>query len=318
MSDKDAGRINDSDDMEAVNELLKEFTENPFDPDKKTPADVMRIFFLKNVPIVPVISRRNVLIGIITRESITAEMSDIDRFSSCKIDRFVTKIAVKMGFDQILQYISKTKEFTVINIFGEIQGTWSRLELLAACENSVLGKNDPESEIISNREDQVMEWMIYLILEHIPRAIFAMNDKGKTIFYNSFFEDIILKNTESDEVNIPELEKNLTESSLNDYFFRDKEKKDMYFYNKAYDFHYEKVPMFSHGKPMGYLIFCLNEISESYTETELLSNSKMNLKEKIEAFERHLLVEEIQNKKMDMKSAARELCINEKNLLLKL
>ncbi len=318
MSDKKPGRISDIDDHEAVSELLKEYNENPFDPDKKTPADVMRIFFLKNVPIIPVISRRNVLLGVITREAITAEMSDIDRFASIKIDRFVTKIAAKMSFDQILKYITHTSEFTVINIFGEIQGTWSRLELLAACENAVLGKTDSESEINSNREDQVMEWMIYMILEHIPRPLYAMNDKGKTVFYNSFFEDIILKDSGLEEINIMKLEKSLNDNSINDYFFKDKEKKDMYFYNKEFKFYYEKIPMYSQEKAVGFLIYCPGETAESLTETELLTDTKMNFIEKTEAFERHLLVKVIQEKKMNLGAAAKELNINEKDLVLKL
>lgn len=296
-----------------VEQLLKEFNENPFDPEKKTPADVMRIFFMKNVSIIPVVSRRKVLIGVITRDVITSEMSDIDRFSNVKIDRFVTKVAHKMTFDELLPYVENEKQFTVINIFGEIQGTWSRLELLAACENIHLGGADPDREAEKQKEEQVMEWMIYLILEHIPRPLYAVNDKGRTIFYNSYFEEIIEKKTAIEDYDIADLEKSLLTPEKNDYFFKDKKSSEMYFYNKDYDFYYEKVPMNSNGREVGFLIYCTGDPMLSVnSSTEIIGSGKLSKRK--DEFERLVLVETLQKSGLDISKTAKELGISAKVL----
>lgn len=317
MADRLENTIPSDNEQGDVEELLKEFNENPYDPERKTPADVMRIFFMKNVPIVPVVSRRKVLIGIITREDITSEMSDIDRFSTVKIDRFVTKIAKKLSFDELLPYVSKEKEFNVINIFGEIQGTWSRLELLAACENVQLGGTDPDEEAQKQKEEQVMEWMIYLILEHIPRALYAMNSEGRTIFYNSYFEDILEKNSTDGEYSIEDVEKALSLPSQNDFFFRDDDKKDIFFHNKKFDFYYEKVPMMSNGKEVGYLIYCTSS-NAAPSGFESLIPEDAKLSEKKDAFERLVIVNALQENSLDIKKTAKKLGLGQKILSTKM
>ena len=157
----------------------KEFEENPFDHQNKRPEDVVRLFYLHDVPVIPVVSKRGMLLGILRKENVIAELSDIERVEKLKIDEFITRLAARMSFDDLLPY-GKIKEFIVINIFGEEQGTWSRLQLFSACDTS--RGSAPEAEIRKQQEDQALEWMIYLILEHIPRALYALNSNGSTIF----------------------------------------------------------------------------------------------------------------------------------------
>lgn len=315
MSEKKNIDINDNTD---VQELLKEFNENPFDPGRKVPADVMRIFYINDIPIVPVISKRNMLLGIITRKAITAEMSDIDRFSETKIDDFITKIAVKMKLDDILPYITSSSDFVVINIFGDIVGKWSRLELIAACENTVFSKKESDDEIAQNKEQQTMEWMIYLILEHIPRALYAMNENGKTIFYNSHFEDAILKKTKKTEIDIKELEKSLNESKYNDYYFKDEKKEQMYFYNKKYDFYYERVAMNGSDKLLGYLIYCTTPVKEVASEITSIVRSQSNHNKRMEEIERYLLVDSLNNCEMNLGKVVSKLGISRSSLSSKI
>ena len=41
-------------------DMTREFEENPYNPDKMTPEDVMRLFFSNDLPIIPVISRTGI------------------------------------------------------------------------------------------------------------------------------------------------------------------------------------------------------------------------------------------------------------------
>ncbi|HON80198.1 MAG TPA: CBS domain-containing protein, partial [Spirochaetota bacterium] len=72
-------------------EPLKEFNENPYDPGKTKPEDIMRIFFVNNVPIIPVTSKSGLLIGILRKEDLVSELSDIERVRQQKTDQFISK-----------------------------------------------------------------------------------------------------------------------------------------------------------------------------------------------------------------------------------
>ena len=221
----------------------REFTENPFDHQNRRPEDVVRLFYLHDVPIIPVISKRGILIGILRKESVISELSDIERVEKLKIDEFITRLAVKMNFDDLLQY-GKIREFVVINIFGELQGRWNRLQLFAACDNAKIAHH--EDEIKKQQEDQVLEWMIYHILEHIPRALYALNEKGKTVFYNSLFEELYEEKMNS-EIDVENVEKTISDPVKNE-LFSGLNQDDLHFYNSDLDIFYEKIPMASSGK----------------------------------------------------------------------
>ena len=269
----------------------REFTENPYDHQNRRPEDVVRLFYVHDVPIVPVISKRGMLIGVLRKESVIAELSDIERVDKLKIDEFITRLAVKMNFDDLLSY-GKIKEFVVVNIFGEVQGRWSRLQLFAACDNSKIASH--ETEIKKQQEDQVLEWMIYHILEHIPRALYALNEKGKTIFYNSLFEDLYTAKF-NEEVNVESVESMISDPARNELFSNFKDD-DIYFYNSELDILYEKIPMTSSGKKSGFLIY-FDKRGTGSDEFNIpgvdLRNS--SLAETLESVERHIIVEAIRN-----------------------
>lgn len=287
----------------------REFTENPFDHQNARPEDVVRLFYLHDVPIIPVISKRGVLIGIIRKQNIISELSDIERVEKLKIDEFITRNAVKMTLDDLLPF-GKIKEFVVINIFGEPQGTWSRIQLFNACEASK-GVNQ-ESEVKKQQEDQVLDWMIYLILEHIPRGLYAVNEKGRTIFYNSNFEDLYLQKY-GEEVNVEKLEQ-LFSDPLKNELYSNADENDLFFYNTELDTLYEKIPLYSSDKKSGYLIFCdkKGSISAGLNVPGVdLRNKPLN--EVIEAVERQLIVEAIRKGK-DLQEAADTLQLTKQSL----
>lgn len=278
---------------------VKEFEENPFDHQNKRPEDVVRLFYLHDVPVIPVVSKRGMLLGVLRKESVIAELSDIERVEKLKIDEFITRLAARMSFDDLLPY-GKIKEFIVINIFGEEQGTWSRLQLFSACDTS--RGSAPESEIKKQQEDQALEWMIYLILEHIPRALYALNSKGSTIFYNSHFEDIYIEKLKS-EVDPKHVEKLLSDPSKNELFAEINDN-DLYFYNAELGLFYEKVPLLSNGRKSGFLIFFdkSGSTENAFTVPGVDLRGK-SLQDILDSVERHMIVEALRKHENNEKAA---------------
>lgn len=294
---------------EAGDKDLRAFEENPYNPDKTRPEDLARLFYAHNLPLIPVVSRRGQLFGILMKDDLVAEMSDIDRFQNQKIDQFITRLARKMKLDELAPHALPIKEFVTINIFGEVQGTWSRIELFNACESLPVAKS-VNDDIDRQKESQVLEWMIYLILEHIPRPIYAVNKKGKTIFYNSHFEDMVREKTK-EEMNIEAVEESLKNPDKNEFFYRKKGGKEIYFFNTDMDFYYERTPLQSDRKNVGYLIYCargLNESGGSFLPA--VDTSGSGLREILELVERNLLMDAIRRNGSDLKKAAAELSIS--------
>ena len=303
--------------------VTRELTENPYNPDNKKPEDIVRLFYQFNVPIIPVISKRGILLGLLREEDVTSEMSDIERIESLKIDKFISKLIKKMTLDDLLAYAKKKdlykkehqreffkiKEFTVINLFGEVQGAWSRLQLFTACESPDM-VNLSKKDIEDQSEEQILEWIIYLILEHIPRALYALNDKGKTIFYNSIFEDIYVKKFKKD-VDAQFIEKSFKSANKNDVL-SNKNRKDLTFLNRDLDMTYEKIPLINKKKKVGFLIFgeLQNAAKKQTIEVDV---KKGSLGQIIDSFERDVLVRFLQDGDT-LQSVAKELEITKKTL----
>ena len=291
------------DDKNLSNEL-KEFEENPYDHHDKRPEDVVRLFYVHDVPIIPVVSKRGILIGVLRKESVISQLSDIERVEKLKIDEFITQLAGRMNFDDLLPY-GKIREFVVINIFGEVQGNWTRLQLFTACENN---KGSAQAdEVKKQKEEQALEWMIYLILEHVPRGLYAINEHGRTIFYNSYFDDFFTGRFGRD-VDIEFVEKNMVDPDKNE-LLTDPGGSDIIFYNKEMDLTYERVPLMSKGRKSGFLIFC-DKISSG---SPVLSLGSGSLAERIETFERQVIVDTIQDAE-SINAAASVLGLNKQAL----
>ncbi|MCU0845569.1 MAG: hypothetical protein MUC76_11650 [Spirochaetes bacterium] len=292
---------------------LREFRENPYDPEAKKPEDVVRIFYINNVPLVPVVSHRGILLGILKKDDVVAELSDIERASKRSIDAFITGLARKMPLDEVLPYVAEMREFVTINLFGEMQGTWSRLQLLAACE-SPRGAESIAADASEDREKQAMEWMIYLILEHIPRALYALNERGGTIFYNSHFEDLYEAALKR-EVDTAFVEKSLGNSDKNEVHTRADGSNEPYFYNRDMRIYYEKVPFQSGGKNVGYLIYCGRELNApSAGGKASRGGKKQSLAQTLESAERTAIVNAIIAHGGDAKKAAEDLGLSRATL----
>lgn len=287
-------------------EDLQKFEENPYDPESRGPEDIVRLFYTHNVPIVPVISRRGVLLGILKKEDVIAELSDIERARNRKIDKFITELARRMTFDDLLAY-GRIPEFLVVNIFGEEQGRWTRLQLFTACERASHSSEpeDVSNEIQDQKEEQMMEWIIYLVLEHIPRALYAVNTDGKTIFYNSHFEEIYTAAFGNDDVDTSRVEAILRETDANEIGGQ-KEDGELLFHNLTLDVAYEKIPLMGREKCLGYLFF-LERKGDRQARTVHLAEG--TLQEQIDSCERQILVNAL-HEANDLASAAKKLKIS--------
>ncbi len=191
-------------------------------------------------------------------------------------------------------------------------GKWSRLQLFTACERPDSAQ-ESSGEVEKQKEEQILEWMIYLILEFIPRALYAVNTRGKTMFYNSHFEESYLKKFKTGTVDSENVEKALKSSSKNE-LYSSPDNSDLLFYNSELDIYYEKIPMKSKGKKVGYLIFCdSKEGGAPDFSLPGVDIGGMSLSEILDAIERHLIVTAL-NKGSDIASAANELKISKKSL----
>ncbi|MFW5770185.1 MAG: helix-turn-helix domain-containing protein [Spirochaetota bacterium] len=275
-------------------ESLKKIEQNPYDPSGKKPEDLVRIFYSHNVPLMPVVSRRGILLGVLKKDEVIRELSDIAHSSNQKIDELIQRLAKKMSLDELLPLVGNTKEFMVVNLFGEVQGRWSRIDLFSACERGHVVE-ESKGEIDSQKEAQVLEWMIYLILEHIPRALYAVNEKGKTIFYNSYFEKLY-DNSGTGDVDVQLVEKTLADPEKNEIFTRYAQDDAHYFYNLDLAIYYEKIPMISSDRKVGYLYYCDNDINR---KGDMLlpgiQGGIESLKDILDSVERHVIVEAIKH-----------------------
>ena len=291
------------------------FQENPFNPDNKRPEDIVRLFYTHNVPIIPVVSKRGTLIGILDKNDVVSELSDIGRVQKLKTDDFVTRLARKMSFDDLLQY-GGIKEFIVINIFGDVQGTWSRLELFTASEVHERLRDVSAHDMNQQKEDQILEWMIYMILEHLPRPLYAVNTAGKTIFYNGHFEDMFRKQFKKD-VDVDFVEQAILASDRNEPL-SDKNSGGLVFYNRDIKMHYEKIPLISKRKKVGFLLYCSRGADEKggslIPGVDIRAKS---LDDIIGAVERLVLVDLLKDKK-NIDAATKSLKISRKSLLHKI
>lgn len=243
--------------------------ENPYSPDANSTADVVRLFYANDIKILPVVSKAGVLIGVLKKDDVVSELSDIERSVKQGIDKFITKLAKKISFEDLLPYMDR-KKFPVITIFGEEYGYWSRLKLLAAAEKAA-GEVEDEHQSKQEQDAQVMEWIIYLILEHIPRPLYAVNEEGKTIFYNSYFEDLY-ESKKGGEVDVDFMESVLKSSAKNKSVASSRID-EFLFHNKDINAVYEKIPLMNKSKRIGYLMFFQNE-----SETPIISVSEKQAK----------------------------------------
>ncbi|MCX8123716.1 MAG: hypothetical protein N3F66_06080 [Spirochaetes bacterium] len=299
-------------DNDVKNSEIVSFEENPYSPEIKKPEDIVRLFYIHNVPILPVISKRGILLGILKKEDVIAELSDIAR-SAVKIDEFVQKLAKKMTMDELLPQVANVKELITIDLFGEVQGRMSRLDLFMAAEGHYEKRDNEKAKVKEEKESQtkdaVIEWLIYLVLEHIPRALYAVNSNGKTIFFNGHFEDVYVKAfPESSDVDVALTEKILMDTSKNDVYTSYVYKRQ-FFYNRELKVYYERVPLKSDNKTVGYLFMFERDITKQDLLVPDIISPSDGIDELLSRAERSILVQALTQSDFDVSQTAKMLNI---------
>lgn len=280
-----------------LNDDTVTFEKNPYSPEIKKPEDIVRLFYIHNVPILPVISKRGFLFGILKKEDVIAELSDIAR-SLVKIDEFVQKLAKKMSMDELIPLVVNVKDLIAIDLFGEVQGRWSRLDLFMASEGHFERKETKDKKSHSQEKDTVIEWLIYLVLEHIPRALYALNSHGKTIFFNGHFEEIYYKAFQIQDIDINEVEEILQDSAINDVYTSYTYKRQ-YCFNRKLNAYYEKVPLKSENKTAGYLFIFDRDLNLQDVLIPDSISDKDGIQELLSKAERSILVKTLTHYEYD-------------------
>jgi len=211
-----------------------------------------------------------------------------------------------------LPLVVNVKELIAIDLFGEVQGRWSRLDLFMAAEGHYT-KNEKEKgkeEKEAQSKDTVIEWLIYMVLEHIPRALYAVNSNGKTIFFNGHFEEMYQNAfPESTDVDIAKVESILMDSSYNDIYTSYVYKRQ-FFYNKELKAYYERVPLKSENKTVGYLFMFERDITKQDLLVPDIISDTDGIDELLSRAERSILVQALTQSSYDITQAAKMLHIS--------
>jgi len=121
-----------------------------------------------------------------------------------------------------------------------------------------------------------------------------LNEAGKTIFYNSHFEEKYRKVMKK-EVDIRIVEKTFKNPDKNELITA-KRGGDIHFYNKDLKLYYERVPMISKNKKMGYLIFCGAETDDAREMKPYGADMKgKSLGEMLSTLEKQILADALKN-----------------------
>ncbi|MCE9599944.1 MAG: hypothetical protein K8S54_18435 [Spirochaetia bacterium] len=157
--------------------------------------ELLNVFYKKGVEFLPVLdSTSGELRGILSRSHLTAVASDLDRagakFTSIPQELFETTDA-----GEAASFLSKQKQVHLILDDGTGEITREPASVLAmlgvqqrkkaaAAPKETLGGNDPTGD--------VKLWLSRILLSTIPFPLYAIDLKGKTLFYNGAFESGIL------------------------------------------------------------------------------------------------------------------------------
>ncbi|MBL8021560.1 MAG: hypothetical protein JNM27_17955 [Leptospirales bacterium] len=161
--------------------------------------EILNVFYKKGVEFLPVLdSTSGELRGILSRSHLTAVASDLERagspFATIPQELFDATDAAEAA-----SFLSQQKSVHLILDDGTGDITREPASVLAllgvqqrkkatAAPKETLGGNDPAGE--------VKLWLSRILLSTIPFPLFAIDLKGKTLFYNGGFENGILSSSQ--------------------------------------------------------------------------------------------------------------------------
>lgn len=152
--------------------------------------DILRVFYRTGVPYLPVVDGDR-LLGIISRDALTARASDASRaeteFDSIPEELFLPE---PVGAD-VFSAIGSARHSPVLFADGQ-SGQLESSRVLA-----MIPARKRESPVQPHASrpgapEEVNLWLSRLLLAAVPYPLYAIDLKGKTLFYNGAFEKSII------------------------------------------------------------------------------------------------------------------------------
>lgn len=157
---------------------------------------IYRHFMVTPVSHLPVVDQNFNLVGLVSKEKLLIEMSDIsgagtelEKISDDFLDYNIT--------ESIIQYFQNNRTIPVLNLTAQKVDSWEKPRFLAEItkltdksvkEEEVVKKEDAE---FSDNKNVIFQYMS-LILSSFPDSLFATDKEGVTTFYNEQFEKDVL------------------------------------------------------------------------------------------------------------------------------
>lgn len=151
--------------------------------------DILRVFYRTGVPFLPVVEGER-LLGIISRDALTARASDASR-AETEFDSIPEELylAEPVGAD-VFSAIGSARHTPVL--FKD--GASGQLESSRVLAMIPAKKRESSHPPVSRpgAPEEVNLWLSRLLLAAVPYPLYAIDLKGKTLFYNGAFEKSII------------------------------------------------------------------------------------------------------------------------------
>lgn len=154
--------------------------------------DLLRVFYRTGAAYLPVVDGQR-LAGIIGREGLTALASDAARAEQ-QFNEIGDEFLLSEPYDpDVFRVISSARQCTVLSPQGETsQIESSRILAMIPARKSEAAPR-PQARTAS---EEVNLWLSRLLLASVPFPLYAMDLKGKTLFYNGAFENAVIGHSE--------------------------------------------------------------------------------------------------------------------------
>ncbi|PJZ44807.1 DNA-directed RNA polymerase I subunit RPA34 [Leptospira brenneri] len=157
-----------------------------------------RHFLLTRATHLPVISEEGELLGLLSKDRVHRELSDLGRERE-DLDEIPVEILETELHENLLLFFKESTQIPVIGLDGEKKDNWDKPRFLAAFTRLDTSQvRDPKLEEIESKLEKKREnadsvqWFMELILSHFPDGLLATDVNGATVFYNETFENEIL------------------------------------------------------------------------------------------------------------------------------
>lgn len=154
-----------------------------------TILDILRVFYRTGAVYLPVVDNDS-LLGIIGRYALTARASDASRAAQ-EFERIPEELFLPEPVEpDVFSAIGSVRHCTVLSPDGQS----SQIESSRILAMIPAKKREPVSRPATRpgSPEEVNLWLSRLLLASVPYPLYAMDLKGKTLFYNGAFETSVI------------------------------------------------------------------------------------------------------------------------------